>query len=98
MVGATVSVAGSVLTGRQYAQAFSAVLGEPVRYQPVSPDAIRASGLPGADERANMQAYFVAAEQDIVDLVDDELLRELNPAIESFDTWLAQHKDGLQLS
>jgi hypothetical protein len=66
LIGETVSVAGSVLTGQQYAQAFGTALGEPVTYRSISAEAIRAAGLPGADARANMQAYFVAAEEDIV--------------------------------
>lgn len=57
------------------------------------------STCPGAaaDERANMQVYFVAAEQDIVGLIDPGLLRELNPGLQSFDTWLSEHKSELSL-
>jgi uncharacterized protein YbjT (DUF2867 family) len=97
MIGRTVSVAGSVLTGRQYAQALSAALGEPVTYQPVDPDAIRTAGFPGAEELANMLAYFITAEKDIVDLIDEDLLRRLNPQLQPFNAWLELRRLDPQL-
>jgi uncharacterized protein YbjT (DUF2867 family) len=87
-----VSVAGAVLTGAQYAAALGRALGEPVTYQAVGHDQIRAAGFPGAGEVGNMLQYLVTAEPDIVDLIDGELLRELNPQLQSFDTWLAAHR------
>jgi uncharacterized protein YbjT (DUF2867 family) len=98
MIGKRVSVAGDVLTGQQFANAFSEVLGELVAYQPLPPEVIRGSGSPRADEVANMQMYFVAAEKDIVDLIDSSLLRDLNPQLEAFETWLDSHKDALSRS
>ncbi|GGL20788.1 nucleotide-diphosphate-sugar epimerase [Sphaerisporangium melleum] len=88
MAGRAVSVAGSILTGAQYAEALTKALGEPVAYLPTGPDTVRAAGFPGAEEVANMLAYFVAAESDIARLVDEDLLHELNPRLQSFDTWL----------
>jgi uncharacterized protein YbjT (DUF2867 family) len=96
LTGKVVSVAGAVLTGSQYAEAMAKALGEPVTYQPVSPQAIRSSGFPGAEELANMYTYFIAAERDIVELVDDSLLHRLNPRLQSFDDWLHEHKDELR--
>jgi hypothetical protein len=90
-----VSVAGGLLTGSQFAEALAKAFGEPVIYQPVSPDMIRAAGFPGAEELGNMHAYFIAAEQDIADLVDESLLRRLNPRLQSFDAWLEVHKDDI---
>ncbi|MEV4579532.1 NmrA/HSCARG family protein [Nonomuraea jabiensis] len=95
MAGRRVSVAGSVLTGAQYAAALSLALGEPVTYQAVSPDMIRAAGFPGAGEVGNMLQYLIAAAPDIAELIDFELLRELNPRLQSFDTWLATHRDTI---
>ncbi|MFB9681898.1 NmrA/HSCARG family protein [Streptosporangium vulgare] len=95
LAGRRVSVAGSVLTGDQYAAALGQALGEAVTYQPVGPDQIRAAGFPGAGEVGNMLQYLITAEQDIVDLIDGELLRELNPRLQSFDTWLATHRNTI---
>ena len=97
LIGKRVSVAGNVLTGEQYAKAMSKVLGEPVIYQPLDPEVIRASAVPGADEVANMLAYFVAAEKDIVGLIDRPLLLELNPRLETFESWLDAHKKAFSL-
>lgn len=95
LAGSRVSVAGSVLTGAQYAAALGRALGEPVTYQAVTPDQIRAAGFPGAGEVGNMLQYLSTAERDIVELIDGELLRELNPELQSFDTWLAAHRDAI---
>ncbi|MFI6294570.1 NmrA/HSCARG family protein [Nonomuraea sp. NPDC050790] len=94
MAGEVVSVAGSTLTGAQYAEALTTALGEPVTYQPISPEAIRASGAPGAEEVANMLTYFAAAEQDLLGTIDDALLRRLNPGLLSFPAWLENHKEA----
>ncbi|MEV4077308.1 NmrA/HSCARG family protein [Nonomuraea fuscirosea] len=91
LAGRRVSVAGSLLTGEQYAAALSLALGEPVTYQSVSPDLIRAAGFPGAAEVGNMLQYLIAAAPDLAELIDYEQLRELNPSLQSFDTWLTTH-------
>lgn len=91
LAGRRVSVAGSLLTGEQYAAALSLALGEPVTYQSVSPALIRAAGFPGAAEVGNMLQYLIAAAPDIAELIDYEQLRELNPSLQSFDTWLTTH-------
>ncbi|WP_326632663.1 NmrA/HSCARG family protein [Nonomuraea fuscirosea] len=95
LAGRRVSVAGSLLTGEQYAAALSLALGEPVTYQSVSPDLIRAAGFPGAGEVGNMLQYLIAAAPDIAELIDYEQLRELNPSLQSFDTWLTTHLPAL---
>lgn len=44
LVGRTIAIATEHLTGAEFAQVFTEVLGEPVAYVPVPHDAIRAAG------------------------------------------------------
>jgi len=42
-----------------------------------------------------MQMYRVAAEKDIINLIDNSLLHNLDPQLEAFETWLDSHRDAL---
>jgi uncharacterized protein YbjT (DUF2867 family) len=96
-VGRTVGVAGGHPTGAEMAASLTQALGETVRYQPVSPEAYRNFGFPGADDLGNMfqfkhdfNAKFCAARS-------IELSRSLNPALQSFDDWLATNAARMPL-
>jgi uncharacterized protein YbjT (DUF2867 family) len=94
LVGATVSVSGENLTGDEYAARFAKELGEPVRYVPTDLDAVRGSGVPGADDLANMFFYYVEHEDYFAGARDPEQVRTLNPRLQDFATWLAAHRDA----
>lgn len=53
-VGKTLGIAGEHLSGAQMAAALTQVLGQPVRYQAVSPEVYRTFGFPGGDDIGNM--------------------------------------------
>jgi uncharacterized protein YbjT (DUF2867 family) len=96
-IGKTVGIAGEHLTGAQMAAALGRALGQEVRYNAVSPEAFRGFGFPGADDLGNMfqfkrdfEAYFTGAR-------DLKVARDLNPALEDFDTWLARNKSRIPL-
>jgi uncharacterized protein YbjT (DUF2867 family) len=94
LVGETVNLSGENLTGEQFAEKFSKALGEQVAYRPISPEDIRASGAPAADEFANTFLYFIEAEPVFAAARNPEYIRTtLNPALQDFDTWLAGHRD-----
>ncbi|MFI5845274.1 NmrA/HSCARG family protein [Catenuloplanes sp. NPDC051500] len=57
-IGATLGVATSTLTGAEIAEALSEAFGEQVGYQPLSHDAYRGLGFPGAVELGNMFQYY----------------------------------------
>lgn len=96
-IGKNVGIAGAHLTGQQMANALSMALGQEVRYQPVSPQAYRSSGLQGAEDLGNMFQFFCDFESDFCGIRNVEVSRTLNPALQSFDAWLAQNKARIPL-
>jgi uncharacterized protein YbjT (DUF2867 family) len=89
-IGKTVSIAGDHLTGDEYASAFSEAFGEGVSYRPVSWEAFRAQGFPGAVEMGNMFQYYAQNSARFVGDRDLDAVRELNPELQSFREWLAR--------
>jgi len=94
--GKTVSIAGEHLTGEQYAAAFADALGEPVDYRPLTHDQLRSLGLPAGDELGNMFQFYVEGERDFVGARDLDLVRSLNPRLQDFRTWLAEHVEAVR--
>jgi len=96
-IGKTVGIAGGHLTGEQMAAALSKALGAEVRYNAIAPEVYRGLGFPGADDLGNMFQFY----HDFADAFSaarslDES-RALNPALQSFDAWLAQNKSRIPL-
>ncbi|GAB7040127.1 MULTISPECIES: NmrA/HSCARG family protein [Catenuloplanes] len=94
-IGRTVHIAGEHLTGEQMAAALSRALGEPVAYRPLTHDAYRALGFPGADEVGNMFQYYTEATDYFTGVRDIAEVRRLNPELQTFDQWLAAHADAI---
>jgi uncharacterized protein YbjT (DUF2867 family) len=97
-INRTVGIAGEHLTGQEMASALSRALGREVVYNPVTPEAYRSFGFPGADDLGNMfqfkrdfNEYYRAARS-------IDFSRELNPELQSFEAWLARHKDQIPLA
>jgi hypothetical protein len=95
-IGKTVSIAGDHLTGAEFANAFSKAFGEEVAYRPYTHDQFRSFPVPFATEIANTFQYYVEAADDFTGARDLKLVRELNPQLQSFGTWLAVHKDAIR--
>jgi uncharacterized protein YbjT (DUF2867 family) len=95
-IGATVSVAGEHLTGQQLADAFADAFAEPVDYRPMTHDQFRALPIPGAAEFGNMFQYYYEAEEDFVGARDLDVVRSLNPRLQTFRGWLDAHKEQLR--
>ncbi|WP_329624928.1 NmrA/HSCARG family protein [Streptomyces sp. NBC_01255] len=95
-IAATLSIAGEHLKVADMAAAIEESLGDRVRYRPLTPDEFRAQGFPGADEAGNMFQYYADCEDHFVTARDIDAVRELNPALQSFTTWLAEHQDRLR--
>lgn len=94
-IGETVSIAGDHLTGSEFARAFSTALGEEVTYRPYTHDQVRSAGFPFAIEVGNTFQYYVVAEDDFTGARDLNAIRQLNPQLQSFESWLAVHKDAV---
>ncbi|MEU7298580.1 NmrA/HSCARG family protein [Streptomyces exfoliatus] len=96
LIAATISIAGEHLKVADMATALTAALGEPVRYRPLTADEWRAQQFPGADESGNMFQYYADCEHRFTAARDLVAVRDLNPALQDFDTWLAAHHDRLR--
>jgi uncharacterized protein YbjT (DUF2867 family) len=98
MVGETVSIAGEHLTGDEMAAALSRALHAEVAYNPISPDAYRAAGFPGADDLGNMFQFKADFQDAWCRPRSVEASRELHPGLQSFDDWLAANADRIPIS
>jgi uncharacterized protein YbjT (DUF2867 family) len=89
-VGKTVGIASAHLTGAQMASSLGKALGQEVVYNAVSPEAYRGFGFPGAEDLGNMFQFKCDFENYYCGARSLAVSRSLNPAIQSFDEWLAQ--------
>lgn len=96
-IGKKVGIAGEHLTGAQMAAAFSKALGQEVRYNDVPPDVYRGFGFPGADDMGNMFQFKRDFNDDYCAARDLKFSRSLNPALQTFDQWLAKNKSLIPL-
>lgn len=96
-IGKTVGIAGEHLTGKQMAASFTKALGQEVRYNDVSPDIYRSLGFPGADDLGNMFQFKRDFEDDYCNARNLDVSRSLNPALQTFEQWLAKNKNRIPL-
>jgi uncharacterized protein YbjT (DUF2867 family) len=97
-IGKTIGVAGGEPTGKQMAEELTKALGEEVRYNEVSPDVYRSFGFPGADEMGNMFQFYHDFDEVCLSTRDISISKELNPELESFETWLRGNAKLIPLS
>ncbi len=96
-VGKTVAIVGEHLTGAQMAAGMSRALRREVRYAPMSLEAYRKLGFPGADDLGNMFQFDRDFAADLARSHSVELSRRLNPALQTFDAWLANNAPHIPL-
>ena len=96
-IGKTVGIAGEHLTGAQMAAALTKALGQEVRYNDVPPDVYRRFGFPGAEDLGNMFQFKRDFEQYFCGARNPDVARALNPALQTFERWLAQNKSRIPL-
>ena len=96
-IGQTIGIAGEHLTGTQMASALSRALGQPVRYDGVTPDEYRGYDNPAAKDVANMFQYTTEFERDFCGARNVETSRSLNPDLQNFERWLGKNKDRIPL-
>ena len=95
MIGKTVGIAGEHLNGAQMAAALSKALGREVRHNDIPPDVYRGLGFPGADDLGNMFQYKRDFNEVFCGARSLTVSRELNPQLQTFETWLARNKDRI---
>lgn len=97
-IGKTVGIAGEHLTGAQMATALTKALGQEVRYNDVPADVYRSFGFPGAEDMGNMFQYKRDFEKEYCGLRDIGVTRSLNPALQTFETWLKSNASRIPLT
>jgi uncharacterized protein YbjT (DUF2867 family) len=97
LLGQRIGIAGEHLTGTELAAALSKGMGESVRYQPLTWDAFRALGFPGADDLGNMFQVYRDFETEVVGARNLDVARSLNPSLLTFDQWLAKNRSKISL-
>jgi uncharacterized protein YbjT (DUF2867 family) len=93
-IGKTVSIAGTITTGEELAAKFTSALGEKVVYRPLSTEQMRASG---PIEFANSFQFYSDASGYFAGVRDLGFVRELNPELQTLDSWLTEHKNEIPL-
>jgi len=96
-IGKTVGIAGEHLTGTEMARALTKALGQTVRYGDMPPAVYRQLGFPGAEDLGNMYQFYQEFNDAVVGARDVKLARELNPSLQTFDTWLERNKENIPL-
>ena len=96
-IGNTVGIAGEHLNGAEMAGKFSDALGIDCRFRPMSPEAYRNLGFPGADDLGNMFQIFDEFEQAYRASRSVDAARALAPSLMDFDQWLAKYKSRIPL-
>lgn len=97
-IGKTIGIAGEHLTGKEMAEAMSKVLGQPVRYNAVTPEQYRAFGFKGADDLGNMFQFNRDFNEAFCGARNPAVAKSLNPALQTFDVWLQQNKSRIPLT
>lgn len=97
-IGKTVGIAGEHLTGEEMAAAMTKALGKTVRYNAVTPERYRAFGFKGADDLGNMFQFKRDFNEAFCAARNPAVAKSLNPALQTFDVWLAQNKSRIPLT
>ncbi|TXL61411.1 NmrA/HSCARG family protein [Aeromicrobium terrae] len=97
-IGKTFGIASEFLTIREMADGLEAVLPTgSIAYNNPEPDLYRTFGFPGADEMGNMFQIYRDFPEEFAAKRDTSLARELNPELQTYEQFLAKHKDKIPL-
>lgn len=97
-IGKTIGIAGEHLTGQEMAAAMTQALGQPVRYNAVTPEQYRAFGFKGADDLGNMFQFKRDFNEVFCGARNPAVARTLNPTLQTFEVWLNQNKSRIPLT
>jgi hypothetical protein len=95
MIGKTVAIAGGALTGKEMAAGLSRALGQDVVFNSVPPAVYRTFGFPGVRGSGEHVQYNAEFSDYFAGIRDVDETRKLNPELQSFDQWLAKHRDQI---
>jgi len=96
-IGRMVGIAGEHLTGAELAAGMSRALGLEIGYLDVPPEVYRSFGFPGADDLGNMFQFKRDFNDYYTGARDMSFSRSLVPDLQSYEQWLARHKDQIPI-
>ncbi len=96
-VGQKFGIAGGVLSGAEMAAKMGKAIGRDIAFVNVPFDVYRGLGFPGAEDLGNMFQFQAILGDAFMKSRSPEVARELNPALLSFDAWLAANKDKIKV-
>ncbi len=91
-VGTYVGIAGESLSGLEMAAKMGRALGRTINFFDMPFDMYRSLGFPGAEDLGNMFQFHQILGEEFQRNRDPIRARELNPALQDFDAWLAANK------
>ncbi|CAN5116923.1 NmrA/HSCARG family protein [soil metagenome] len=97
LAGKRIGIMGEALTGEQMAEVFSRKLDKEITFNAVSPEVYRGFGFPGADDLGNMFQYNSEFEKEFTGARDKAYAKELNPALQDFETWVSNNKEKIPM-
>jgi uncharacterized protein YbjT (DUF2867 family) len=95
--GQRFGISGEILSGPEYAEAFSRHLKVPVSFYDMPFEDYRALGFPNADDMGNMFEHHAILDEAFHGRRSPEVARSLNPVLQSFDAWLAANASRIPL-
>lgn len=96
-IGKSVGIAGDQLTLADMAATLSDAIGEEVAYNKITPAQYRGFGFPGADDLGNMFQFYHDFDEVCNSSRDVNRSKELNPHLQSFDTWVKNNISRIPL-
>jgi uncharacterized protein YbjT (DUF2867 family) len=93
--GRTISIAGAHVGGEELAAKISSVVGETVRYRPMTWEQFRALPFWTAVTAANAFQFFAENERELLARRDLGDARRLVPGLQPLDAWLRANRAGL---
>ncbi len=96
-VGQKFGIAGEILSGAEMAAKMQKAIGRDIAFVDVPFDVYRGLGFPGAEDLGNMFQFQAILGDAFMKSRSPALARELNPALLSFDAWLAANKDAIKV-
>lgn len=97
-IGKRFGISGGHYNGEQMAEAFSQVLGEPVRFYDMPFDQYRTLGFPGADDLGNMFHVQALHEAEFAAARSVEGAQALHPGIQSLPDWLRANASRITIA
>jgi uncharacterized protein YbjT (DUF2867 family) len=96
-IGRRVGLAGDRLTLHEMADGLTRALGVEIGYNDVPADVFRSFDFPGAEDVGNMFQFYRDYSDDVLEARSIDESKSLNPALQSFNEWLAVNKDRIPL-